>query len=69
MIFKKMNLFYRTFHNTYKRSDVEEFVETDATPDNETTSRDSNHYVSLEVREAIEEIFQEKDCIVRFNFS
>jgi len=54
---KKMNLFYRTFHNTYKRSDVEEFVETDV---NETTSRDSDHYVSLEVRETIEEIFQEK---------
>ena len=57
---KKMVLFYRTFANTYKRSDEDNFVTTDPTPNDEITLSSGPHNRSLRVRQAIVEAFQTK---------
>ena len=57
---KKMVKFYRTFDYTYKRSDQDDFVTTNPTPEGQTTETSGPHYWSLEVRQAIQQIFQDK---------
>ena len=57
---KRMRTFYRTFHHTYKRSDEDTYVVPTTDSYTETTTADSDHYLSLAVREQIVEIFQDK---------
>ena len=54
---KKMRSFYRTFGNTYKRSDQDSHQTIDS---DDNTVADGEHNYSLKVREQIVEIFQEK---------
>ena len=53
---KKMSNFYRTFGNTYKRSNQDSHQTTEG----QSTTKDGPHNFSIKVREQIVEIFQEK---------